>query len=159
MTDQPKTFMDRAVAGEISVEELLGEMDRTKAEGKTHHYWLGMTQDEWSVVMDTPCSAATLTYIVERRREEAGLRARALIAEEEARMLRSGATVAMALEKCGEALQENAALRALVQQAECLGVYDDGRERHGACPWCNSLAFVPHLSDCPAAKVMGWRTE
>jgi hypothetical protein len=52
-----------------------------------------------------------------------------------------------------DALTENAALRALVQEAE----------KYLECPWCFARdgggTQNIHEPDCPAAKAMGWRTE
>ncbi len=57
-----------------------------------------------------------------------------------------------AMEERDAAKAENAALRALIEQVEWRGLDD-------YCPWCLAKERMKHDAGCPAAAVMGWRTE
>lgn len=173
MTDQPKSFLDRAVAGEWPDDGILVRKLREAFcdPAEAINLKADLTPDEWYMLRSLDRDDHEIqdvwedlaVYIVERRREEERLRAEnRRLAKLRDQSLQNSLTAVGIIE---DRDKEIAALRALVQEGE-------RADAEQCCLWCgafpckpgqpwhvNQDAPVVHKSGCPAAKAMGWRTE
>ena len=145
-----RTFIDRAVAGEggpddpLDIDDYIEAWHRGEGEDVCIATFLGMSEREYRLWVEWPNA---LAYIVERRREEARLRA-----ERDDFDRRETA----ALRTMEKAIIENAALRDLVTEAEWRATTGAHYDPEDGGPWCMNDSAQGHAPDCRAAALMGW---